>query len=192
LKKAEEQKMKTTKKRFVGGLLVAMIITTIGVIIVSAQTNETTGDDLYQKPFEGRRLMCRSEPFSSNETRVKPFFYNLTEEQQTELKELMQGLKDSGANCSEIRDAIQEKLDEYGVLDAQLDNAIEETEKRLEILNREKELREQGYSWDEISQMIQDEFGLETPIGEGHGMMYRHGNREFGADNGFCGGWIDN
>ena len=43
------------------------------------------------------------------------FTSNLTEEQLTELKELMQSLKESGANSSEIRKAIQDKLDEYGV-----------------------------------------------------------------------------
>jgi len=179
--------MKTTNKKFVGGLMVVMIITTIGVIIASAQTNETSSDDIYEKLFEGKRRMCGPEHFMLNETRVGPFFYNLTEDQQTELKELIQSLKVSGANSSEIRNAIQDKLDEYGVFDEQLNNAIEETEQRLEILNRQKELREQGYSWEEINQIIQDEFGPEAPIGEGHGMMFRYGGREFGSDNGSCG-----
>jgi len=179
--------MKTTSKKFVGGLVVVIIITTIGVIIANAQTDDTSSDDLSQKPYEGRRQMCGPEPYPSNETKFKPFFYNLTEEQKTELNELIQSLKDSGANSSEIRNAIQEKLDEFGVLDEQLDNAIEETQQRLEILNREKELREQGYSWNEINQIIQDEFGLEAPVGEGQGMMPRHSGRDFGADNGFGG-----
>ncbi len=183
--------MKKTNKKFVGGLMVVMIIATIGVIIVNAQTNETSIDNIYPKLFEGRRQMCIPGSFITNETRIGPFFYNLTEEQKTELKELIQSLKDSGANSSEIRKVIQEKLDEYGVFDDRLNNAIQETEKRLEILNREKELRDQGYSWDEINQIIMDEFGLEAPVGEDHGMMFRHRGHGFGEGNGF-GGCINN
>jgi len=179
--------MKTTSKKFVGGLVVITIIATVGVIIVSAQTDDTGISDLNQKLFENRQQMCKPMPFLFNETRIGPYYYNLTEEQKTELKELIQSLKDSGANSSEIRKVIQEKLDEYGVFDDQLNNAIQETEKRLEILNREKELRDQGYSWNEINQIILDEFGLETPIVGGHGMMFRHGGRGFGEGNGFCG-----
>jgi hypothetical protein len=179
--------MKTTNKKFVGGLMVVMVITTIGVIIVNAQTNETSSDNIYPKLFDDRRQMCIPGPFLSNETRIGPLSYNLTDEQQTELNELIQSLKDSGANSSEIRKAIQEKLDEYGVFDNQLINAIQETEKRLEILNREKELRDQGYSWDEINQKILDEFGVNAPIGEDHGMMFRHGGHGFGEGKGFCG-----
>jgi len=179
--------MKTTSKKFIGGLMVVMIITTIGVILVSAQSIGSDSQDIYQKPFDGRWQMCRPEPFISNETRVRPFFYNLTEEQQNELKELMENLKESGANCSEIKAAIQEKLDEYGILDEQLDNAIQQTQQRLDILNREKELRNQGYSWDEINQIILDEFGVEAPAGEGYGMMIGHGGHGFGPGNGNCG-----
>ena len=179
--------MKTISKKFVGGLVVVMIIATIGVIITSAQTDDTSNDDANQKPFEGRRQMHGFKPFQSNETRIEPFFYNLTEEQRTELDEIIQSLRDSGANFSEIREAIQQKLDEYGVLDAQLDNAIEETQKRLEILNREKELRDQGYNWSEINQIIQDEFGLEATIEKDQGMIFRHDDRGHGTGKGFGG-----
>jgi DNA-binding transcriptional MerR regulator len=181
--------MKTTQKKFVGGLIVVLIVTTIGVILVNAQNSQTNIDDSQIKPFEGRKHMRGSEPFLSNDTRVEPFFYNLTEEQQTQIKELIQNLKDSGANSSEIRNAVQQKLDEFGVLDERLNNTIEETEKRLEILNREKELREQGYSWSDINQMIQDEFGIQTPFEEGHGMMQRHGCKDSEPDDGFY-GWV--
>ena len=178
--------MKTKSKKFIGGLMVVMIITTIGVILVSAQSIESDSQDIYQKPLEGRWQMCKPEPFMSNETRVRPFFYNLTEEQQNELKDLMENLKESGANCSEIKAAIQEKLDDYGILDEQLDNAIQQTQQRLDILNREKELRDQGYSWDEINQIILDEFGVQAPAEEGHGMI-GHGGHGFGPVNGSCG-----
>ena len=179
--------MKTTSKKIVGGLVVVLIITTIGVIIVNAQNNDTNSDDSYQKPFMFNRQMCRDEPSRSNETKLGPFCYNLTEEQQTELKDLIENLKESGANFSEIRKAIQDKLDEFGVFDEQLNNAINETEKRLEILNREKELRDQGYSWEEINQMIQDEFGINAPIGEDHGMMFRYGSHGPKVENGYGG-----
>jgi len=179
--------MKKSSKKFVGGLMVVMTISTIGVILVSAQSIESDIQDIYQKPFEGRWKMCRPEPFKFNETRVGPFSYNLTEEQQTEINEIMENLRESGANCSEIRAAIQEKLDEYGIFDVQLDNAIQQTQQRLEILNRKKELRNQGYNWDEINQKILDEFGVEALTGEGYGMMFRHGGRGFGPNNGNCG-----
>ena len=78
----------------------------------------------------------------------------------------------------EINEAITEKLDEWGILDNRLDDAIEQTEMRLEILNRQKELREQGYSWDEINDLIQEEYGLES-FGHGYpGMDFGLGPQE--------------
>jgi DNA-binding transcriptional MerR regulator len=174
--------MNKTSKKLVGGFMVVILVATIGVIIVSAQNDETSGKAAENTTFWGRRQMCGPEPFASNITKINCFFYNLTEEQQTELNELVQSLKEQGANFSEIRKAIQEKLDEWGILDKQLDNEIAQTEQRLSILNREKELRDQGYNWEEINQIIQDEFGLKAPVGESQGMMFRHGD-----DHGFRG-----
>jgi len=52
---------------------------------------------------------------------------------------------------------IQQKLDEFGVFDKQLDVQINRTEQTLKILNREKELRTEGYNWSAIKQTIQNE-----------------------------------
>jgi hypothetical protein len=42
-------------------------------------------------------------------------------------------------------------------------------------LNRQKELRNEGYSWDEIRNIIEDEFDLENTTGVGQDMMFEHG-----------------
>ena len=67
-----------------------------------------------------------------------------------------------------------------------LEKQIERTEQRLEILIRQKELREEGYEWEDIQQIIQDEFELEFPA-EGHGMRFRRGR--CGGFRGFNSGW---
>jgi len=175
--------MEKSSKKIVGGLAAVMLIATIGVVFASAQNYEINRDIALQENFWGRRQMCGPRPFDSNSTgpfpskliRIGPFFSELTEEQQEQLTEIITNLRDQGANSSEIRAAIQEKLDEFGVFDQRLDNEINQTQQRLEVLNREKELRGQGYSWDEIRTIIQDEFGLNYPMYDGHGMMNRHG-----------------
>jgi len=73
-----------------------------------------------------------------------------------------------------MRTAIQEKLDEFGVLDTRLDNEIAQTEQRLTILNRQKELRNEGYSWNDINSIIEEEFG-EDATGISWGFMGGHG-----------------
>ena len=165
---------KTTIKKLVGGLLVVMIIATIGTVIVSAQTDESTETDEQTKTFLGHHPLMNGP---------KPFFYNLTEDQQAEIDTLRDELIEQGATCEEIRDAIMEKLDEYGVLDEQLENEIANTEQRLNMLERKKELRSEGKSWEEIDEIIQEEFDLEFPDIEGQGMMFRRGFR-----NGNCPG----
>lgn len=81
----------------------------------------------------------------------------------------------------DLQTTVQEKLEEYGIemptRDEILDRQIEQTEQRLKILNRQKELREEGYEWEEIKDVIQEEFDLEFPAGEGQGMMFGHGFR---------------
>jgi hypothetical protein len=106
------------------------------------------------------------------------FQYNLTDDQRTELEDLMTSLRDQNATPDEMRTAILEKLDEFGVLDTQLENEIAQTEQRLTILNREQELRNEGYSWTEITSMIQDEFDLENTTGLGMDIIGGFG--EFG------------
>jgi len=183
--------MNKTSKKLVGGLLVVIFVATIGVMIVSAQNDETSDKTFPENPlpFLGRHEMNRLGPdsFICNLTKLGPFFYNLTEEQQSELENLINSLKDQGANFSEIRDATQEKLDEWCILDKQLDKEIAQTEQRLKILNREKELRDQGYSWEEINQIIQGEFGLDVPIGVVQDMMFRHcGDHGSRANKDYC------
>ena len=61
---------------------------------------------------------------------------------------------------------------------------IEQTEQRLDILYREKELRDKGYTWDEIKDLVQEEFDIEPPADFGHGKMF--GGRFGGCkDSGF-------
>jgi len=174
--------MNKTHKKLVGGLLIGMLIATIGAVIATGATDDTTDDateDLTtdtppQGPFGDHHGMREFGMFGSE----------LTDEQQTELEELMTSLREHNATPNEMRTAIQEKLDEFGVLDARLDNEIAQTEQRLTILNRQKELRDEGYNWDEITSILEDEFGLEnaTGIGIGWGMMggpggFGHGPR---------------
>jgi hypothetical protein len=181
-KKGEQKKMKTTHKKLVGGLLVGLLIATIGAALATGQTNDitdettnkTTSDAPAQLTYGGRQGMCR----------IGSFGYNLTEEQQTELEDLMISLKDQNATSDEVRTAIQEKLDEFGVLDTRLDNEIAQTEQRLTILNRQKELRNEGYSWDEISGIIADEFGLENVTGIGWEIMGGYGGFGHGPNGG--------
>lgn len=146
--------MKTTNKKLVSGLLIGLFITAIGAVLVTAETEDTNEEINQPISFEQRRGFG-------------PFAYNLTDEQQVELEELLESLRRENVTGEEIQAAIQEKLDEFGVLDAQLDNEIEQTQLRLEILNRQKELRNEGYSWDEINTIIQEEFNLENPIDMG-------------------------
>jgi hypothetical protein len=107
--------------------------------------------------------------------RLGPFASELTDAQKTELKGLMATLKTQNATPEEIRTAIQEKLDEFGVLDTRLDNEIVQTEQRLTILNRQKTLRNEGYNWDEIRNIIDDEFDLQNASDIGQDMMFEHG-----------------
>lgn len=174
--------MKTTHKKLVGGLVVGLLIATIGAALATGQTddttddttNDTTSDAPTQLSYKGQQGTCR----------IGSFGYNLTEEQQTELEDLMTSLKDQNATSNETRTAIQEKLDEFGVIDTQLDNDIAQTEQRLTILNRQKELRNEGYSWDEISGIIEDEFGLENVTGIGWNIMGGHNGFGHGPNGG--------
>jgi hypothetical protein len=180
--------MNITHKKIVGGLFVGLLIATVGAAFATGQTNDITTDATNnnppQMPFDGRHRMgvgnnttCElpQMPFGRL---MGPYAYNLTDAQQTELEELMTSLREQNASPDEIRTAIQEKLDEFGVLDTQLDNEIAQTEQRLTILNREKELRNEGYSWDEINNVIEEEFGenvtgfswnMMDGLGHGHG-----------------------
>ena len=174
--------MKTTHKKLVGGLLVGLLIATVGAAFATGQADDTTDDVIDneppQMPFGERHNITGPENNTTNEPPQRPFggmigpyTSELTDEQQTELEELMTSLREQNASLDEIRTAIQVKLDEFGVLDTQLNNEIVQTEQRLTILNRQKEMRNEGYSWDEINNVIEDEFGLENATGMSWDMM---------------------
>jgi hypothetical protein len=139
--------MKKTSKKILGGLMVGMLVATIGAVIASAQ----------------------------------PFFSDLTDEQKAELKETRDALMEEGATCQEIKDAMHEQLESYGIefptREEILDKRIEQTEQRLEILKRTRELIENNsdITREEIREIIEEEFDLEYPYGEG--MMHRRGFR---------------
>jgi DNA-binding transcriptional MerR regulator len=162
--------MKTKNKKMAGGLLIGLIVTAVGAVIATAQIDTATDQIITPILNEGKYG-------------PEPFTYNLPEEQQAELEDLMATLREQNATRDETQAAITEKLDEYGILDTQLENEIEQTEQQLTILNRQKELRDQGYSWNEINTIIQEEFNLENMTCMGCGIEQSWGFRQ-----GPCGG----
>lgn len=141
--------MKKTNKKIFGGLLVAMFIATIGAVIANAQPG---------------------------------FFSEITEEQKAELWEMRESLIEDGASCQETRDAMREQLESYGVelptRDEMLAKKIEFTQQRLDILERKHELRDEGFEWEEIREIIEEEFDLEFPDDAGCGKGFRRGFRQ--------------
>ena len=178
--------MKTTHKKLVGGLLIGVLLTSIAAAFATAQddntTTATTAVQPPQLPFGGRpcgnetgNMTIGDRQHTSTGTMIGPYSSLLTDEQRTELEDLLTSLKEQNASFNETKTAILEKLDEFGVLDTQLDSEITQTEQRLTVLNREKELRDEGYSWDEITTVIADEFGSENATGIGWDTMDGHG-----------------
>ena len=145
--------MKKQRTRIVGGLMVAIIMATIGTVLVSAENENADETEELHLPFHGKEGL----------TRYRTFEDELTDDQQAEIDALITSLNEEGASNEEIREAVYTKLDELGIMDKRLDTAIEQTEQRLEILNRENELRDQGYIWEEINEIIQEEYVLEHP-----------------------------
>ncbi len=161
-----------THKKLVGGLLVSLLIATIGAAVATGQADDTI-DDIIDGTTHDASLQ---PPFGDHHGMIGlGFGSELTDEQQTMLEELMTSLREQNTTPEEMRTAIQEKLDEFGVLDTRLYNEIAQTEQRLTILNRQKELRNEGCSWDEITNIIEDEFGLENATGTGWDIRGRHG-----------------
>ena len=61
--------MITINKKLVGGLLISLIITAIGTVLTTAETDDITNETTIPIPPEGKHG-------------IRPFAYNLTEEQQ--------------------------------------------------------------------------------------------------------------
>ena len=176
-----QKKMKTTRKKLIGGLLIGLLVATVGAAFANGQTDDITDESTNNEPpqmsFGGRHGMIGLGNTTTSEPSQMPFGYmigpyasELTEEQQIELEELLTSLREQNASFDEIRAEIQGKLDEFGVFDIQLDNEIAQTEQMLTLLNRQKELRNEGYSWDEINSIIEEEFG-ENATGFSWNMM---------------------
>lgn len=129
--------------------------------------------------LENTQDQNRTKFFGGNMTRGMGMFggfgYHLTTDQQTELQQIMTTLRDQNATHQEMQSAIQQKLEEFGMFDTQLNNQIAQTEQRLTILNREKELRNQGYNWTEVWNMIQNEFDLQNSTNGDLGMKLGQG-----------------
>ncbi len=157
------------RKKLIAGLIAAMITATIGAVYATEQTDGATPDTTLQEPGWNTHKM--------NE--MMWCGHNLTTEQQTELDELFTTLKEQNATPQEMQTAILEKLDEFGVLDTQLETQIAQAEQRLVILNREKELRDQGYNWTAIQTIIKEEFNVTESqvMVPGFGFGCEHGRR---------------
>lgn len=163
--------MNVSRKKLIGSFLIATLIATVGAVIVSAQEDTIDEAEGSSKPLWWERPMFGQ----------MPFFSELTEEQQSEINQLREEMKTEGSTPEEIRSAIQEKLESYGIefpnLDQRLDSEIEKTEQRLDTLYRTKELRGEGKTWEEINDTIQEEYGFESPMGNCHGPNFRNGFR---------------
>ena len=160
----------TRRTIIVGGLLVVLLVGTVSAVFTTTQdsTSATRPQDTKQPSMRNGSI-----PFPVNCSRMPgqqgfchahlggfiPLCVTLTQEQRDELNTTIATLRQQNATPQDIRIAIQEKLDEFGVYDAQLNATIAATEQRLTILNREKELRSQGYNWTTIDTMIAQEFG---------------------------------
>ncbi len=176
MKWRKKEKMRKIKKKIVGGLMATLLVATFGAALVSAESDDASDNIGWQEKFwHNSQSMCGEPSFISE----------LTIEQRQELDDLVENLKDEGAIRLEIRDAISSKLEEFGVeihkpefseeeLDEILVEKIEHTEQRLEILYMVKELRNQGYSYEEISEIINNEFDQWFPKDDGYGKMYRY------------------
>jgi hypothetical protein len=78
-----------------------------------------------------------------------------------------------------MRTAIGEKLAEFGVelpdRDKMLDEQIQHATQHIEILDLKKQLREEGYSWEEIQDVISEECDLDSFINHPDGMRGMNG-----------------
>jgi hypothetical protein len=151
--------MKKASKKIFGGLLVVMLVASIGAVIASAQ----------QGFF--------SELTDEQKEELKETINSLKEEGAT-----------CAEVRATIREQLESYGVEIPTREEMLDKQIERTEQRLEILNRIKELVNENpdITQDEIRDIISEEFELEIPNGDGQGIMHKRGFRRR-PGCGFCG-----
>ena len=164
---------KSTQKKIIGGTLIAVFLSILGAVLVTAELDgtEDTDDDTTDFPdFGFGRKLCGREPYMSK----------LTEEKQEEIYNLRQSLLEENATMEEIREAINDKLTEFGIevptRDDLLGDQIERTTQKLEMLEVQKQLREDGYTWDEVDDILVEEYNVTMPM-DHHGMMGPRGGR---------------
>lgn len=164
-----------------GGLLAIVLIAGLGTVYATtAQTNsnsQTTAPSIpsNQSGFHGRCGRFNGTAPDMPRGPMMAGFYgmNLTASQRAQLNKTMQTLRAQNATPQEMRAAMFQQLEAFGVLDAQLNASLSSTQRRLTILNREKELRSQGYNWTTIESMIAQEYGQNATqdYGNDFGMM---------------------
>lgn len=155
----------STTKKIAGGLIFAILLATIGAVLGTADT----GDDA-DKTEDGHM------PFGERSRFGKEGFYSdLTLEQQEEIDELITNLNEEGTTPEEIHESVFNLLDSWGLIDEKLDTSIARTEERLEILYRKAELRDEGYSWEEIEDILKEEYDLDSFMTQHHGMRGMRG-----------------
>jgi len=172
----------------IGGLLAVLLLGSVGAVFTTAQNSTGTlpTTDPWQThslngtvPFHGDssrvNMTCRPMFRGGRDFRFIPPGINLTPAQWNELNTTLASLREQNATIQETRLAIFQLLDSFGVYDAQLNTSISNTQRRLDILNREKELRSQGYNWTTIETMIHEEFGNNTQIIGPNSMMSDRG-----------------
>ena len=164
---------KKMSKKIIGGLIVASLLATIGAVIVSADIGDETEEKNWPFGFGLKKQMQNRHKIMGE----------LTEEQREEIKELKETMEEEGKTPEEIREAIKQQLESYGIdlptREERLDMAIENTEQKLEILKYIRELIEDNpeLTKEEIRDLVETEFGIELPEFDGNGMNFRHGFR---------------
>jgi len=156
-------------KKLIGVLTAVTLVAIVGVVFASAQTNGVMTKSIFSTKFWQRsstnetqkhnmtmRNFCGRAPMRG----FGPSFMNLTDAQQADLENMIKTMRSQNATPQEIQQAVQQKLDGYGVFDRRLNDEINRTALRLQILNREKELRAEGYSWENITSIIHQEFNV--------------------------------
>jgi len=98
-----------------------------------------------------------------------PWLGELTDDQREELKQTLEDMKEAGATQEEIREAVNAKLDEWGIEvpeNPRCSNFMDQLteEQREELQEKMQELRESGASREEMMEArlkLLKEFGID-------------------------------